>query len=83
MSEAFTEPPFADDPARTNNAFNVQDFGEQGRNGWFYRYGESKRPWRARQIENFDGEKYFQPGATGLEIKQTFLHTSEAASPIF
>ena len=83
MSEAFTEPPFADDPARTNNAFNVQDFGEQGRNGWFFRYGESKHPWRARQIENFDGEKYFQPGATGLEIKQTFLHTSEAASPIF
>ena len=42
--EPNNEPPFVDDPARTNNAFNVQDFGEQGTNGWFYRYGNSKRP---------------------------------------
>ncbi len=76
------EPPFVDDPARTNNAFNVQDFGEQGTNGWFYRYGNSKRPERAKRIESFDGEKYFQIGVSGLEIKKTFLHTSEAAAPI-
>jgi hypothetical protein len=42
--EPHVEPPFADDPNRTNNAFNVQDFGEQGSNGWFYRYGDSKAP---------------------------------------
>ena len=80
--EPNNEPPFVDDPARTNNAFNVQDFGEQGTNGWFYRYGNSKRPERAKRIESFDGEKYFQIGVSGLEIKKTFLHTSEAAAPI-
>ena len=80
--EPHVEPPFEDDPNRTNNAFNVIDFGEQGTNGWFYRYGDSKRPQRSEQIKSFDGEKYFQSGANGLEIKRTFLHTSEEAAPI-
>ena len=76
------EPPFVDSPDRTNNAFNVQDFGEQGTNGWFYRYGNSKRPQRSRRLESFDGEKYFQIGVSGLEIKKTFLHTADRVSPI-
>ena len=79
---ANVEPPFVDDPNRTNNAFNVQDFGEQGTNGWFYRYGNYKRPHRAAQISAFDGEKYFQSGANGLEIKKNFVHTAENISPI-
>ena len=80
--EEYQEPPFEDDANRTNNAFNVKDFGEQGTNGWFYRYGDAKKPQRSRQIERFDGEAYTQMGANGLEIKSSFLHTSEAASPI-
>jgi len=80
--EAYNEPPYTEDPNRTNNAFNVKDFGEQGRNGWFYRYGDAKKPQRSKQIERFDGEAYTQMGANGLEVKSSFLHTSEAASPI-
>ena len=80
--EEYLEPPYTEDPNRTNNAFNVKDFGEQGTNGWFYRYGDAKKPQRSRQIERFNGEVYSQLGANGLEIKSSFLHTSEAASPI-
>ena len=80
--EHYEEPPYTEDPNRTNNAFNVKDFGEQGKNGWFYRYGDAKKPWRSKQIERFDGEVYSQMGANGLEIKSSFLHTSEAASPM-
>ena len=80
--EQYEEPPYTEDPTRTNYAFNVKDFGEQGKNGWFYRYGDAKKPWRSRQIERFDGEVYSQMGANGLEVKSSFLHTSEAASPI-
>ena len=65
--EEYQEPPFTDDASRTNNAFNVKDFGEQGKNGWFYRYGDAKKPLRSRQIERFDGETYSQMGANGLE----------------
>ena len=36
-AEVYNEPAFEDDENRTNNAFNVKDFGEQGKNGWFYR----------------------------------------------
>ncbi len=80
--EEIDEPPFEDVPGRTNNAFNVVDFGEQGNGGWFYRYGKSEHPERSRRLSSFDGEKYYQSGANGLEVKKTFLHTSEAASPI-
>ena len=80
--EYYQEPPYTEDGTRTNNAFNVKDFGEQGKNGWFYRYGDAKKPQRSKQIERFDGEVYSQMGANGLEIKSSFLHTSEAASPI-
>ena len=80
--EHYEEPPYTEDPTRTNNAFNVKDFGEQGKNGWFYRYGDAKKPLRSRQIERFDGEVYSQMGANGLEIKSSFLHTSGEFSPI-
>ena len=80
--EHYEEPPYTEDPNRTNNAFNVKDFGEQGKNGWFYRYGDAKKPQRSRQIERFDGEVYSQMGANGLEIKSSFLHTSGEFSPI-
>ena len=80
--EEIDEPAFVDVPGRTNNAFNVVDFGEQGTGGWFYRYGDSKRPERSRRVSSFDGEKYYQSGANGLEMKKTFLHTSESASPM-
>ncbi|MBR6378188.1 MAG: FIVAR domain-containing protein, partial [Oscillospiraceae bacterium] len=80
--DSYVEPPFEDVEGRTNNAFNVQDFGPQGNNGWFYRYGSSKKPQRSRQVEYFDGETYTQPGANGLEIKSTFLHTAQGISPI-
>lgn len=33
-------------------------------------------------IEKFDGERYYQPGAAGLEIKKNFLHTAEKTAPI-
>ncbi|MGX8686279.1 MAG: hypothetical protein ACSW8K_00565, partial [bacterium] len=80
--EEIDEPPFEDEPGRTNNAFNVVDFGEQGKGGWFYRYGNSKRPQRSRRMGSFDGEKYYQSGANGLELKKTFLHTADKISPI-
>ncbi|MGX8704260.1 MAG: hypothetical protein ACSW8H_07420, partial [bacterium] len=50
--EEIDEPPFEDEPGRTNNAFNVVDFGEQGHGGWFYRYGNSKRPQRSRRMNS-------------------------------
>ena len=81
-AEVYNEPAFEDDEKRTNNAFNVKDFGEQGKNGWFYRYGNAKKPERSKRVERFDGATYSQMGANGLEIKSNFLHTSEAASPI-
>ena len=80
--EEIEEPPFEDVPGRTNNAFNVVDFGEQGTGGWFYRYGDSKRPERSRRLSSFDGEKYYQTGANGLEVKKTFLHTADKTAPI-
>ena len=80
--EDIEEPPFEDVPGRTNNAFNVVDFGEQGTGGWFYRYGDSKRPERSRRLSSFDGEKYYQTGANGLEVKKTFLHTADKTAPI-
>ncbi|MBR4163168.1 MAG: hypothetical protein IKR11_06570, partial [Solobacterium sp.] len=80
--QAYDEPPFADDPNRTNNAFNVIDFGEQGSNGWFFRYGDYKKPERSQRCTMFDGSKYSQPGATGLEIKNNFVHTADRVSPI-
>lgn len=80
--KADDEPAFDDDPARTNNAFNVIDFGAQGSNGWFYRYGDYRKPERSKRVERFDGEKYFQPGANGFEIKNNFVHTAEGVSPI-
>ena len=82
VAEAYDEPAFDDDPSRTNNAFNVVDFGEQGTNGWFYRYGDYRRPERSKRCSLFDGEKYYQPGATGLEIKSGFVHTATGISPI-
>jgi hypothetical protein len=33
--EKYDEPEFVDDENRSNNAFNVADFGDQGNNGWF------------------------------------------------
>ncbi|SHJ00217.1 hypothetical protein [Pseudobutyrivibrio xylanivorans] len=80
--EGYVEPEFVDVPNRTNNAFNVSDFGEQGKNGWFYRYGSAQNPSRSQRLENFDGEKYSQRGVSGLEVKNNFIHTSEAAAPI-
>ncbi|WP_026520470.1 hypothetical protein [Butyrivibrio sp. FCS006] len=81
-TDNYVEPEFTDDPERTNNAFNVADFGEQGQNGWFYRYGSSLDPVKSKRVENFDGDRYFQPGKTGLEIKSNFIHTAEGTSPI-
>ncbi len=81
-TDDYVEPEFVDDESRTNNAFNVADFGEQGSNGWFYRYGSSQDPTRSKQIESFDGEKYYQIGHNGLEIKSDFIHTAEGTSPI-
>ncbi|MDO4520659.1 MAG: hypothetical protein Q4B44_03360, partial [Erysipelotrichaceae bacterium] len=80
--KADDEPPFEDDPSRTNNAFNVIDFGAQGSNGWFYRYGDYRKPERSKRVSQFNGEKYFQPGANGLEIKNNFVHTAQGVSPI-
>ena len=54
-SDAYSEPEFIDDENRTNNAFNVADFGEQGTNGWFYRYGSSQDPARSLWIRRGPG----------------------------
>lgn len=81
-TDDYVEPKFVDDPNRTNNAFNVADFGEQGTNGWFYRYGSYMDPVKSKRMENFDGEKYSQLGESGLEIKSNFIHTSEGTAPI-
>ena len=78
----YEEPDFKDVPGRTNNAFNVADFGEQGSNGWFYRYGDADHPQRSHRMESFDGEKYFVIGATGLEMKKDFCHTADQTAPI-
>lgn len=80
--DKYVEPEFVDSEARTNNAFNVIDFGEQGNNGWFYRYGDANKPQLSKQIEKYGEEKYYQPGFTGMEIKKNFIHTAEEASPI-
>ena len=80
--QAYEEPAFDDDPARTNNAFNVIDFGEQGSNGWFYRFGDYKHPERSERASSFTGEAYGQIGASGLEIKNNFVHTADRISPI-
>ncbi len=82
FSDEYVEPEFVDDPSRTNNAFNVADFGEQGNNGWFYRYGSALDPGKSRRLESYDGEKYFQLGKTGMEIKSNFIHTAEGTAPI-
>ncbi len=82
MADDYVEPEFVDDKNRTNNAFNVADFGEQGNNGWFYRYGSATNPAASKRMENFDGEKYFQLGKTGMEIKSNFIHTAEGTAPI-
>ena len=82
VAKADDEPPFEDDPNRTNNAFNVIDFGAQGSNGWFYRYGDYKKPDRSHRMERFNGEAYTQTGANGLEIKNNFVHTAQGVSPI-
>ena len=55
MADDYVEPEFVDDKNRTNNAFNVADFGEQGNNGWFYRYGTATNPASSKRMENFDG----------------------------
>lgn len=81
-ADDYVEPEFVDVPNRTNNAFNVADFGKQGHNGWFYRYGSPLNPTKSKQMESFDGEKYFQLGQTGMEIKSNFIHTAEEESPI-
>ncbi len=81
-TEEYNEPKFVDSPSRTNNAFNVTDFGEQGNNGWFYRYGSAEKPSMSKRLESFDGEKYSQLGVSGLEVKNNFLHTSEDDAPI-
>ncbi len=82
MADDYVEPEFVDDKNRTNNAFNVADFGEQGNNGWFYRYGTATNPASSKRMENYDGEKYFQLGKTGMEIKSNFIHTAEGTAPI-
>ncbi|MBE5920713.1 MAG: hypothetical protein E7272_12850 [Pseudobutyrivibrio ruminis] len=82
MADDYVEPEFVDDKNRTNNAFNVADFGEQGNNGWFYRYGSATNPAASKRMESFDGEKYFQLGKTGMEIKSNFIHTAEGTAPI-
>ena len=82
VAQVYNEPEFNDDANRTNNAFNVIDFGEQGKNGWFYRCGDYRKPQRSERLSMFDGETYRQPGATGLEIKNNFVHTADRVSPI-
>ncbi len=80
--KAVEEPPFEDDPSRTNNAFNVIDFGKQGNNGWIFRAGDYKHPERSQWLTMFDGQKYACPGAMGFEIKNNFVHTANNVSPI-
>ena len=82
FQEEYIEPEFNDEESRGNNAFNVADFGEQGNNGWFYRYGNPDKPHKSKLIEIFDGESYHQKGADGLEIKKDFIHTAEGIAPI-
>ncbi|MDE7258062.1 MAG: hypothetical protein K2N77_02310, partial [Lachnospiraceae bacterium] len=82
FQEEYIEPEFNDEESRGNNAFNVADFGEQGNNGWFYRYGNPDKPYKSKLIEIFDGESYHQKGADGLEIKKDFIHTAEGIAPI-
>ena len=43
----YDEPEFVDSAFRTNNAFNVEDFGEQGVNGWYYDMCE----WNGKNFE--------------------------------
>ena len=81
-SEKYHEPKFNDDPSRENKAFNVADFGEQGSNGWFYRYGKSEKPSSSKQITEFDGEKYHEIGVEGLEMKKDFLQPGQKDAAI-
>ena len=81
-SEKYQEPEFKDSPSRENKAFNVADFGEQGSNGWFYRYGKSEKPSASKQITEFDGEKYHEIGVEGLEMKKDFLQPGQKEAAI-
>lgn len=81
-SEEYEEPVFKEDKNRDNNAFNVADFGEQGSNGWFYRYGNSTKPSKSKYIEKYNGESYRQTQVDGLEIKKDFVHTGNGVAAI-
>lgn len=69
---------FIETEGRTNNAFNVADFGPQSSNGWMYKAGDATEPWLATTLRyNENTEKYEDISARGLEIKKDFVHTSE------
>ncbi len=80
--EEYKEPAFVDHANRKNHAFNVADFGKQGSNGWFYRYGKANKPHKSKQIEDFNKEAYKQIGVTGLEVKKDFIQPGEKEAAI-
>lgn len=82
LSEEYNEPKFVDDKKRQNKAFNVADFGSQGSNGWFYRYGKANKPSKSKQIEEFEDDKYYQVGVSGLEVKKDFIQPGEKEAAI-
>ena len=67
---------------RQNFADVKYDFGEQGKNGWFYQEGYEDEPFDAYNMTNFeqDEECYFDPSY--LEIKRDFVNTGKGRSAI-
>ena len=58
---------------RTNFASTLDDFGEQGWNGWYYQYSYYDTPFFAINVELYDGNdgKYYT--SDGVEIKRDYI----------
>ncbi|MDE7131917.1 MAG: hypothetical protein K2O65_08995, partial [Lachnospiraceae bacterium] len=62
---------------RTNNACVFDDFGDQGKNGWFYQYGYRSDPFYAVNVESYTDEDFGKyVTEDGIEIKKDFIMPS-------
>ena len=61
-----------DTTRKDNNANNIDDFGNQGKNGWYYQVGTS--PEDARYVSTFKETVYLDNTTPSLEIQKDFIH---------
>ena len=67
---------------RQNFADTKYDFGEQGKNGWFYQDGFASEATNSYNMMNFEKEeeRYFDPSY--LEIKRDFVNPGKGKSAV-